>query len=89
MAVTLLIALWALNEYSYDRFLSEYEQAYHLKVNMTSRHDGTTTQDAICLPRSLHCLSRSVCVVKDLPANSSLKFSFLLPSLLWSKHRTG
>ena len=50
MAVTLLIALWAVNEYSYDRFLPGYEQAYHVKVNMTSQHDGTTTQDAICLP---------------------------------------
>ena len=50
MAVTLLIALWALNEYSYDRFLPNYKQVYHVKVNFTSQHDGTTTQDAISLP---------------------------------------
>jgi putative ABC transport system permease protein len=50
MAVTLLIALWAINEYSYDRFLPCYQQLYRVKVNFTGQHDGTTTQDAICLP---------------------------------------
>ena len=50
MAVTLLIALWAIQEYSYDRFIPGYGQAFQLKVNMTSQHDGTVTQDAICLP---------------------------------------
>ncbi|HET6255912.1 MAG TPA: ABC transporter permease [Puia sp.] len=50
MAVTLVIALWAIHEYSYDRFLPGYQQLYKVKVNMTSQHDGTTTQDGICLP---------------------------------------
>jgi putative ABC transport system permease protein len=50
MAVTLLIALWAVNEYSYDRFLPGYRQLYKVKVNFTSQHDGTNTQDAISLP---------------------------------------
>jgi putative ABC transport system permease protein len=50
MAVTLLIALWALNEYSYDRFLPGYQQACHVKMNLTSQHDGTTSQDAVALP---------------------------------------
>ena len=50
MAVTLLIALWAVNEYSYDRFLPDYRQLYQVKVNFTGQHDGTTTQDAISLP---------------------------------------
>ncbi|HTI94135.1 MAG TPA: ABC transporter permease [Puia sp.] len=50
MAVTLLIALWAVNEYSYDRSLPNYRQLYHVKVNFTSQHEGTTTQDGISLP---------------------------------------
>ena len=43
MAVTLLIALWAINEYSYDRFLPDYRQLYQVRVNFTGQHDGTTT----------------------------------------------
>jgi len=50
MAVTLLIALWAVNQYSYDRFLPGYQQVYHVKMNFTGQHDGTTTQDATSLP---------------------------------------
>jgi len=50
MTVTLLIALWAVNEYSYDRQLPGYRQLYQVKVNFTGQHDGTTTQDAISLP---------------------------------------
>ena len=50
MAVTLLIALWAIHQYSYDRFLPGYLQAYHVKMNFTGQHDGTTTQDATSLP---------------------------------------
>ncbi|HEY4111882.1 ABC transporter permease [Puia sp.] len=33
MAVTLLIGLWVYNEYSYDRFLPEYQQVYQVKSN--------------------------------------------------------
>ncbi|HTR29631.1 MAG TPA: ABC transporter permease [Puia sp.] len=50
MAVTLLIALWAIRQYSYDRFLPGFRQAYHVKMNFTGQHDGTTTQDATSLP---------------------------------------
>ncbi|HXD78023.1 MAG TPA: ABC transporter permease [Puia sp.] len=50
MAVTLMIALWAVNEYSYDRFLPGYHQVYQVKANFTSQHDGTTTQSSISLP---------------------------------------
>ncbi|MHA4810128.1 ABC transporter permease [Flavitalea flava] len=50
MAVALLIALWAFNEFSYDRFLPNYIQLYQVKVNFTSQHDGTHTQNAIALP---------------------------------------
>ncbi len=46
MAVTLLIVIWAVNEYSYDRFLPNYQQLYKIEVNFTSQHNGTTTQDA-------------------------------------------
>ena len=50
MAVALLIGLWVFNQYSYDRFLPGYEQAYVVKVNYTSEHDGTHTQDAVPIP---------------------------------------
>ncbi|HEY8969821.1 MAG TPA: ABC transporter permease, partial [Puia sp.] len=50
MAVTLLIALWAINEYSFDRFLPGYQQLYEVKMNFTSQHNGTTTQNSTSLP---------------------------------------
>jgi len=50
MAVALLIGLWAFNQYSYDRFLPNYQQAYAIKVNYTNSHDGTHTQDYVSLP---------------------------------------
>jgi len=50
MAVALLIGLWAFNQYSYDRFLPNYQQAYVIKVNYTNTHDGTHTQDLVSLP---------------------------------------
>jgi putative ABC transport system permease protein len=50
MAVALLIGLWVFNQYSYDRFLPNYQQAYAVKVNYTSQHDGTHTSDAVAIP---------------------------------------
>lgn len=50
MAAALLIGLWAFNQYSYDRFLPNYQQAYAIKVNYTNTHDGTHTQDLVSLP---------------------------------------
>jgi putative ABC transport system permease protein len=50
MAVALLIGLWVLNEYSYDRFLPGYEQVYQVQLNSTSDRDGTHTQPAVSLP---------------------------------------
>lgn len=50
MAVALLIGLWVIEQYSYDRFLPNYSQLYQVRFNFTDPHDGTNTQDAICLP---------------------------------------
>nr|MCS3815512.1 ABC-type antimicrobial peptide transport system permease subunit/AraC-like DNA-binding protein [Mucilaginibacter sp. X4EP1] len=50
MAVALLIGLWVSYQYSYDRFLPDYKQAYQVEMNLTSQHDGTTTQTSIALP---------------------------------------
>jgi putative ABC transport system permease protein len=36
MAVALLIGLWSYNEYSYDRFLPNYQQLYQVKKNFNS-----------------------------------------------------
>ena len=50
MAVALLIGLWVINQYSYDRFLPGYQQSYQVEMNLTSQHNGTTTQTSIALP---------------------------------------
>jgi len=50
MAVALLIGLWVVNQYSYDRFLPNYQQAYQVEMNLTSQHNGTTTQNSVALP---------------------------------------
>lgn len=50
MAVALLIGLWVLNQYSYDRFLPGYTQLYQVEMNLTSQHNGTSTQTSIALP---------------------------------------
>ncbi|MFB9842529.1 ABC transporter permease [Mucilaginibacter ginsenosidivorans] len=50
MAVALLIGLWVTGQYSYDRFLPDYKQLYQVEMNLTSQHNGTTTQTSIALP---------------------------------------
>lgn len=50
MAVALLIDLWVANQYSYDRFLPDYQQLYQVEMNLTSQHNGTSTQTSIALP---------------------------------------
>ncbi len=50
MAVALLIGLWVVNEFSYDKFLPNYKQLYQVEINSTSQHDGEHTQAAINLP---------------------------------------
>src|SRR6266498_4519100 len=42
MAVALLIGLWVYNEYSYDKFLSNYQQVYRVKRNFDSNGDTLT-----------------------------------------------
>jgi len=50
MAVALLIGLWVTNQYSYDRFLPGYKQLYQVEMNLTTQHNGTSTQTSIALP---------------------------------------
>ena len=50
MAVALLIGLWVTDQYAYDRFLPNYEQLYQVEMNLTSQHNGTTSQTSIALP---------------------------------------
>ncbi|HVV54143.1 MAG TPA: ABC transporter permease, partial [Mucilaginibacter sp.] len=50
MAVALLIGLWVADQYSYDRFLPDYQRLYQVEMNLTSQHDGTHTQTSIALP---------------------------------------
>lgn len=50
MAVALLIALWVVNEYSYDKFLPNYKQVYRVQLNATSEHDGIHTYIGVSLP---------------------------------------
>ena len=42
MAVALLIGLWIFNEYSYDKFLPEYQQLYRVQRNFDSNGDTLT-----------------------------------------------
>src|SRR5882757_5038126 len=42
MAVALLIALWVNNEYSYDKFLPDYEQVYQVRRNFNSNGETLT-----------------------------------------------
>ena len=42
MAVALLIGLWVYNEYSYDKFLPNYQQVYRVKRNFDSNGDTLT-----------------------------------------------
>src|ERR1700709_1477217 len=50
MAVALIIGLWVVNQYSYDRFLPNYKQLYQVEMNFTTQHNGTTTQTSVALP---------------------------------------
>jgi putative ABC transport system permease protein len=50
MAVALLIGLWVINEFSYDKFLPNYRQLYQVELNFTSQHDGEHTQTAMAIP---------------------------------------
>ncbi|MFT3935027.1 MAG: ABC transporter permease [Chitinophagaceae bacterium] len=42
MAVALVIGLWVYNEYSYDKFLPEYDQLYRVQRNFNSNGDTLT-----------------------------------------------
>ncbi|MEO6316096.1 MAG: ABC transporter permease [Chitinophagaceae bacterium] len=42
MAVALIIGLWVYNEYSYDRFLPEYQRLYRVQRNFNSNGDTLT-----------------------------------------------
>jgi len=50
MAVALLIALWVVDEYSYDKFLPDYKSLYQVELNFTDPHEGEHTQQAVSLP---------------------------------------
>lgn len=50
MAVALLIALWMVNEFSYDKFLPNYTRLYKVEMNFTNKHDGVRTIDGSPLP---------------------------------------
>jgi ABC-type antimicrobial peptide transport system permease subunit len=50
MAVALIIALWVVNEYSYDKFLPNYSQLYQVEMNFSSQHDGEHTQSSLSIP---------------------------------------
>ncbi len=50
MAVALLVGLWVVKEYSYDRFLPNYKRLYQVDVNFTIKNTGVITQSAISIP---------------------------------------
>lgn len=50
MAVGLLITLWVVNEYSYDRFLSGHEHLYQVMKNNPDNNGGIRTVSTVSLP---------------------------------------
>ena len=42
MAVALLIGLWVYYQYSYDKFLPDYQSVYHVQRNFDSNGDTLT-----------------------------------------------
>ena len=50
MAVALLIGLWVYYQYSYDRFLPEYDQAYQVKYNYGTNKGEIDTRDQLPIP---------------------------------------
>src|SRR5258708_24180223 len=50
MDVALISALWVFNQYSYNKFLTNYEQLYQVELNFTDPHEGEHTQQAVSLP---------------------------------------
>src|SRR6201985_3461730 len=50
MAVALLIGLWVVNEYSFDKFIPNYNNLYQVELNFTDPHDGEHTQQAVSIP---------------------------------------
>jgi putative ABC transport system permease protein len=54
MAVVLLIGLWVVNEFSYDQFLTGYEDLYQVKRNFSSNGEiGTVTSSSLALADKL------------------------------------
>lgn len=43
MAVALIIGLWAIREFSYNKFLPKYEKLYHVMSNLTTQKNGVET----------------------------------------------
>jgi putative ABC transport system permease protein len=50
MAVALLIGLWVVNQYAYDRFLPNYQQAYQVRFNYLDQRKGIQTNTAVSVP---------------------------------------
>ena len=49
MALALLIGLWVQEQYAYDRFLPDYQQAYQVKYNYNNNGE-IRTQTEVCIP---------------------------------------
>lgn len=50
MAVALLIGLWVYDQYTFDRFLPGYRQAYSVRVNYADQHEGVRTTSTVAIP---------------------------------------
>ncbi|WP_291909737.1 ABC transporter permease [Chitinophaga sp. CB10] len=50
MAVTLLIGLWAYDQYSYNKFLPDYRQVYQLKTNYINNDGQMETMPWVSIP---------------------------------------
>src|SRR6266487_3802766 len=71
MAVALLIGLWVYYQFSYDKFLPGYQQVY-VAFYRTSGNGDIYTQNSVAYPLA-------DVLIKDIPANSTLQFKYLVP----------
>jgi ABC-type antimicrobial peptide transport system permease subunit len=68
MAVALLIGLWVYYQYSYDRFLPGYDEAYQVKYNYGSNGE-VNTQDQVPIPLA-------AAMKKDVPGIEHIALTF-------------
>lgn len=64
MAVALIIGLWAVREFSFNKFLPKYNRLYQVMTNYTSKKEGTETAAVSSVP-ALEVFKKEIPGVKN------------------------